>query len=79
MTQIVMGEMADAHTHLYGRCTYGLFRTVFTGPSAPPHAKMMTSAPKIVAVSSGAAGRHGCRFPRQQRWISDLLTPGASC
>ena len=34
MTQIVMGQMADADTQLHGRQTYELFRTVFTGP--PP-------------------------------------------
>jgi hypothetical protein len=45
MTQIVMGQMADADTQLYGRHTYELFRTVFTGPSAPPHGEMMTNAP----------------------------------
>ncbi len=37
MTQVVMGQMADADTQLYGRRTYESFRTVFTGPSAPPH------------------------------------------
>jgi dihydrofolate reductase len=48
MTQVVMGQMADAGTQLYGRRTYELFRTVFTGSSAPPHGEMMTNAPKIV-------------------------------
>ncbi len=52
MTQIVMGQMADADTHLYGRHTYELFRMVFTGPSAPPHGEMMTSAPKIVVSTT---------------------------
>lgn len=34
MTQVVMGQLAGAGTHLYGRRSYELFRTVFTGPSA---------------------------------------------
>jgi dihydrofolate reductase len=52
MTQLVMGQMAEADTQLYGRRSYELFRTVFTGPSAPPHAQMMTSAPKIVVSTT---------------------------
>jgi len=52
MTQLVMGQMADADTQLYGRRTYELFRTVFTGPSAPPHGEMMTNAPKIVVSTT---------------------------
>ena len=52
MTQVVMGQMADADTQLYGRRSYELFRTVFTSPSAPPHAEMMTNAPKIVVSTT---------------------------
>ena len=52
MTQVVMGQMAEADTQLYGRRTYELFRTVFTGPSAPPHGQMMTNAPKIVVSTT---------------------------
>jgi dihydrofolate reductase len=52
MTQVVMGQMADAGTQLYGRRTYELFRTVFTGPSSPPHGEMMTNAPKIVVSTT---------------------------
>ncbi|MBO0814470.1 MAG: dihydrofolate reductase family protein [Actinobacteria bacterium] len=52
MTQVVMGQMAEADTQLYGRRSYEMFRTVFTGPSAPPHAQMMTSAPKIVVSTT---------------------------
>ena len=52
MTGIVMGQMADADTQLYGRRSYELFRTVFTGPQTPPHAQMMTSVPKIVVSTT---------------------------
>ncbi len=52
MTQVVMGQMADADTQLYGRRSYELFHTVFTGPSAPPHGEMMTRAPKIVVSTT---------------------------
>ena len=52
MTQVVMGQMANAGTQLYGRRSYELFRTVFTSPSAPPHAEMMTNAPKIVVSTT---------------------------
>ena len=48
LTQAVQAQLAGADTHLYGRRSYELFRAVFTGPNAPPHAGMMTSAPKIV-------------------------------
>jgi hypothetical protein len=66
MTQAVMGQIAAAGTHLYGRRSYDLFRSVFTGPAAAriPHAQMMTSAPKVVvsatraAVASRTPGRH---------------------
>jgi dihydrofolate reductase len=48
LNQAVMPLLADAGTHLYGRRSYELFRSVFTGPAAPPHAGMMTSTPKVV-------------------------------
>jgi hypothetical protein len=44
----VLPQLASADTHLYGRRSYELFRAVFTGPAAPPHAGMMTSTPKVV-------------------------------
>jgi dihydrofolate reductase len=49
-----MGQIAAADTHLYGRRSYELFRSVFTGPSAGriPHAEMMTSAPKVVVSTT---------------------------
>jgi dihydrofolate reductase len=54
MTQAVMGQIAEADTHLYGRRSYELFRSVFTGPAAGriPHAQMMTSAPKVVVSTT---------------------------
>jgi dihydrofolate reductase len=48
LNQAVMPLLAAAGAHLYGRRSYELFRGVFTGPAAPPHAGMMTSTPKIV-------------------------------
>jgi dihydrofolate reductase len=52
LAQAVMPQLANAGTHLYGRRSYELFRMVFTGPAAPPHAELMTSTPKVV-VSAG--------------------------
>lgn len=48
LNQAVMPRLAEAGLHLYGRRSYELFRAVFTGPAAPPHAAMMTSTPKVV-------------------------------
>ncbi len=48
LNQAVMPLLAAAGTHLYGRRSYELFRSVFTGPAAPPHAAMMTATPKVV-------------------------------
>jgi dihydrofolate reductase len=48
LNQAVMPPLASAGLHLYGRRSYELFRAVFTGPAAPPHAGMMTSTPKVV-------------------------------
>ena len=42
LNRAVMPLLADAGTHLYGRRSYELFRAVFTGPAAPPHAGLMT-------------------------------------
>ena len=51
LNHAVMPLLADAGTHLYGRRSYELFRTVFTGPAAPPHVGLMTAAEKAVATS----------------------------
>jgi dihydrofolate reductase len=54
LDQAVMGPIAAADTHLYGRRTYELYRSVFAGPAADriPHAKMMTKTSKIVVSST---------------------------
>jgi dihydrofolate reductase len=52
LNQAVMPQLAGAELHLYGRRSYELFRAVFTGPAAPPHAQMMTSAPKVVVSTT---------------------------
>jgi dihydrofolate reductase len=52
LNQAVMPLLAAAGAHLYGRRSYELFRGVFTGPAAPPHAAMMTSTPKIVVSTT---------------------------
>lgn len=52
LNEAVLPQLASADTHLYGRRSYELFRAVFTGPAAPPHAAMMTSTPKVVISTS---------------------------
>ena len=52
LNQAVMPPLAAAGAHLYGRRSYELFRSVFTGPAAPPHAQLMTSTPKIVVSAT---------------------------
>jgi dihydrofolate reductase len=57
--QAVMPQLAAAGIHLYGRRSYELFRAVFTGPGAPPHAQLMTSMPKVVISTTLRAGDWG--------------------
>jgi dihydrofolate reductase len=52
LNQAVMPRFTNAGVHLYGRRSYQLFRSVFTGPAAPPHATMMTSTPKVVVSAT---------------------------
>lgn len=52
LMQAVMAPLAGADLHLYGRRSYEEFRAVFTGPAAPPHAPVMTSAPKAVVSAT---------------------------
>lgn len=52
LNQDVMPLLAAAGTHLYGRRSYELFRGVFTGPAAPPHAEMMSATPKVVVSAT---------------------------
>ena len=59
LSQAVMPQIAAAGTHLYGRRSYEMFRRVFTGPAAPPHAPLMTNTPKIVVSASLASADWG--------------------
>ncbi len=52
MSQAVMPQLTAAATHLYGRRSYEMFRSVFSGADAPPHAGMMTGKPKVVVSST---------------------------
>jgi dihydrofolate reductase len=54
MTEAVQAQIATADTHLYGRRSYELFQSVFTGPAAEniPHAPIMTDTPKIVVSTT---------------------------
>jgi dihydrofolate reductase len=52
LNQAVMPRIASASAHLYGRRSYELFRGVFTGPAAPPHAPLMTNTPKFVVSTT---------------------------
>jgi dihydrofolate reductase len=52
LSEAVMPLLAGAGTHLYGRRSFELFRRVFTGPAAPPHAEMMTTTPKVVVSTT---------------------------
>ena len=54
MTEAVQGQLATCDTHLYGRRSYELFRSVFTGPHAKqiPHAPLMTEAQKVVVSTT---------------------------
>jgi dihydrofolate reductase len=54
MTDAVQGQMSTCGTHLYGRRSYQLFRSVFTGPAADqiPHALLMNQTPKIVVSTT---------------------------
>ena len=52
MSHAVMPQFTDSDLHIYGRRSYELFRAVFTGPSAPPHAQAMTSTPKVVVSTT---------------------------
>jgi len=51
LSRAVLPVLAGAGTHLYGRRSYDLFRTVFTSPAAPPHAELMTAAENAVVTS----------------------------
>jgi len=54
MTEAVQAQMAKCDTHLYGRRSYELFRSVFTGPAAQgiPHAPTMNETPKVLVSTT---------------------------
>lgn len=52
LSQAVMPQVSAADLHLYGRRSYELFRSVFTGPNPPPHAPVMTDKPKFVVSTT---------------------------
>ena len=81
LNRAVMPLLADAGSHLYGRRSYELFRAVFTGPAAPPHAELMTAARKAVVTSRGrrrpgAAHAAGVPGPPQRCRRAPVLRPG---
>ena len=53
MTDVVQAQLAASDTHLYGRRSYEMFRSVFTGPAAGriPHAPIMNETPKVLVSS----------------------------
>jgi dihydrofolate reductase len=61
MSEAVLPQLAASDTHLYGRRSYELFRSVFTGPAADriPHAGMMTGKPKVVVSATLARPEWG--------------------
>ena len=54
MTDVVQAQLAPSDTHLYGRRSYELFRSVFTGPAAGriAHAPIMSETPKVLVSNT---------------------------
>ena len=54
ITDAVQSQIAASDLHLYGRRSYELFRSVFTGPAGEriPHAPIMNHAPKVVVSTT---------------------------
>lgn len=54
MTAVVQAQLAAGDTHLYGRRSYEMFRSVFTGPAAGriPHAPIMNETPKFLVSTT---------------------------
>jgi len=61
MTALMQTSLAASDTHLYGRHSYELFRSVFTGPAAGriAHAQLMTEKPKVLVSSTVERGDWG--------------------
>ena len=80
LNRAVMPLLAAAGTHLYGRRSYDLFRAVFTGPAAPPHAGLMTAADALTTLKQQpggdiAVGASGTlvRFLLQTELLDELI------
>jgi dihydrofolate reductase len=54
MSDTVLAQLAASDTHLYGRRSYEMFRSVFTGPAAEriPHAPIINQTPKVLVSST---------------------------
>ena len=54
MTDVVQAQLAASDTHLYGRHSYEMFRSVFTGPAAGriAHAPTMNETPKVLVSTT---------------------------
>jgi riboflavin biosynthesis pyrimidine reductase len=77
LNQAVMPRIASAGAHLYGRRSYELFRGVFTGPAAPPHAPLMTNTLATLKEQPGGditVGASGTlvRFLLRERLLDEL-------
>jgi len=56
MTEAVQSALSASDTHLYGRRSYDMFRSVFTGPGSERivHAPIMNDTPKVLASTNVA-------------------------
>ncbi len=54
MTDVVQAQLAASDTHLYGRRSYEMFRSVFTGPAAGriAHSPIMNETPKALVSTT---------------------------
>ena len=54
LNRAVLPQFTDSGLHLYGRRSYELYRSVFTGPAAEriAHAQLMTETPKLLVSST---------------------------
>lgn len=54
MTEAVQSALTASDTHLYGRRSYEMFRSVFTGPGSERigHARIMNDTPKVLVSAN---------------------------
>jgi dihydrofolate reductase len=54
MTAAVQSALANSDTHVYGRRSYEMFRSVFTGPGSERigHAPLMNDTPKVLVSTT---------------------------